>query len=1175
MKNSRHEALHAGSLARYSASAILLFGALFIATQASAEIPLANKPLSMTAVHGAKPNVVLMMDNSGSMQNIMWYSDPTYDPMKTNTIDYNKYFDYNHEYPHWMPASNGNGGGGNQRQLTATTDPYGVYDKPKLKDLPRNGNMICANNPVDQSAHCLTLPDPARSSQGTSGNGDTTYVKNYLNFLFEYAYLNNLFDVTSGNYDYTSATSPIPQETRMGAARRIMKEIVGDSKNDNIRFGLFEFNGSNGASLLQECDAPHANTVASIEGMYGHTSTPLSEAYYDIVSYFRGQYSSGSTSYSSPIEYRCQQNVAIVITDGYPTSDTGLSNVTYTGGPYTNKSVQNWDGLAPTTTSSDFPINIPPFSDGFGGSGEGGSLFLDDLAKFGFDIDLVPVSSRPTDGDGMSFDDTTYGRPAYNATVGPDLRAGHTTVTYPAVTANPGAQYLTAHTIGLATANQMLVDAAYYTRGTYASVDSADQLRAALADALSKVITTADIKSVTSVSVSSGIYINNETNYLYDVSYDSSSWTGQVTAIPINYDTVSQTLSLGTSQSFSIPSNPSARVIKTLNANGAVIDFNTAHAADLVAIGDNSTVVPSDTLNNRIDYLRGDNTLETDKSGGIYRVRAGLQYDIVNSAVVFAGHESNYYPDALESASYSEFLSTRKSNRTPMIYVGSNGGGIQAFDAETGGSFSEKLAFIPPALLGKMSKLTDPAYQHEYFADATPVTRDVFYDNAWHSVLSGGLGKGAQAVYGLDITDPSSFGQSWGTNSGDAWQFSDADDADMGYVYTQPALVKMPSGHWAAVFPNGYNSDSSDGSAGPGKAVVYIRYFDGTATKKIDTSAVSTSSNAHASNNGMAAVTPIDLNGDDKVDYLYATDIQGNLWKISLDSNDSAQVSLLFSTCGNSANCTQPITSFPTVGVGAVPDSVLVYFGTGKYLGDGDTTNTDTQSFYAIMDIPTDSSYSVSQSDLQAQTIVAQSSSLSHDSVGSNGQTVTTPLDGTYRIVSSTPVTYYSTDPSKRKKGWKLDLSFNGAQTGERVISPAMLRNGKVIFTTNFYTSSNTFKTNNNGQPMVCDDGNISVDGGGWKMVLDAINGSPYHFSSFDTTGDNIIDDTDKATYGNGDVAVSGKLVDNANVSSATLITTANGIDSLLLKTSSGITIDKASDKREALTDIGNSWTQY
>jgi type IV pilus assembly protein PilY1 len=70
---------------------------------------------------------------------------------------------------------------------------------------------------------------------------------------------------------------------------------------------------------------------------------------------------------------------------------------------------------------------------------------------------------------------------------------------------------------------------------------------------------------------------------------------------------------------------------------------------------------------------------------------------------------------------------------------------------------------------------------------------DVFYNNDWHTVLVGGLNKGGQGIYALDITDPTVFTEAMAGNIV-LWEFTDANDADLGYTFSQPSLVRLHSG---------------------------------------------------------------------------------------------------------------------------------------------------------------------------------------------------------------------------------------------------------------------------------------------------------------------------------------------------------------------------------------------
>ena len=149
-----------------------------------------------------------------------------------------------------------------------------------------------------------------------------------------------------------------------------------------------------------------------------------------------------------------------------------------------------------------------------------------------------------------------------------------------------------------------------------------------------------------------------------------------------------------------------------------------------------------------------------------------------------------------------------------MVYVGANDGMLHAFNASTG---------VEEARLRSWRRVPQPArarqaeLQHQYYVDGSPTMGDAFYGSAWHTVLVGGLNKGGQGIYALDITDPANFTEG-NAASIYRWEFTDTNDADLGYTFSRPAIVKMHNGKWAAMFGNGYNNTFDDTAAGGQKS---------------------------------------------------------------------------------------------------------------------------------------------------------------------------------------------------------------------------------------------------------------------------------------------------------------------------------------------------------------------
>ena len=182
----------------------------------------------------------------------------------------------------------------------------------------------------------------------------------------------------------------------------------------------------------------------------------------------------------------------------------------------------------------------------------------------------------------------------------------------------------------------------------------------------------------------------------------------------------------------------------------------------------------------------------------------------------------------------------------------------------------------------------------------------------------------------------------------------------MGLTYSQPQIARLNDGTWAAIFGNGYNSASE-------RAFLYIvNLSTGALIKKIPTNT--------AISNGLSTPRLYDSNNDKIIDFVYAGDLQGNMWKFDLSGATSASWGLgnggnpLFIARNSSIPAkVQPITAQPTVG--AHPSGgVLVYFGTGSYLTNADVSDTTVQSFYAIWDKPS-ATTTVDRSSLVRQTI--------------------------------------------------------------------------------------------------------------------------------------------------------------------------------------------------------------
>ena len=620
--------------------------------------------------------------------------------------------------------------------------------------------------------------------------------------------------------------------------------------------------------------------------------------------------------------------------------------------------------------------------------------------------------------------------------------------------------------------------------------------------------------SASSASVNTGS-ISSETR-VYQAKFSSGDWTGQLLSFPVMVDdksttTVDETGTLAPAEWSAWEQmnsqTPANRVIITnVAGTGKLFDWLKLDTAsqDALEKGDPSTAKRGQL---RLNYLRGDDAKEQRMTGGVFRDRvsqdpspsapAGKMLpnklgDIVSSSPIFVGAPPFAYPDSLESKKYSKFVSDN-AGRPKMVYVGANDGMLHGFDA---GSTSptkgqEKVAFIPQAVFGNLIDLTKPnyPYNHKFFVDGTPTMGDVFYGSDWHTVLVGGLNKGGRSIYALDITNPANF-----TNSDSSaqnifrWEYT---DVDLGYTYSRPAIAKMANGKWAAIFGNGYNAT---GTGATGHGYLYVVDIEtGGIMAKIDTGVGDTTTP-----NGLATPAVVDLNGDSVVDFVYAGDLRGNLWKFDMRSTDKTQWKIpytgasslpapLFTAMDQQATpVAQPITSKPEVGRGPKGMGMVVLFGTGKFLEANDKSPTQTQTFYGLFDPNANDNTDkiASRSNLTAQSII---------------------FEGGVTVGSVTIPTRVTTQNAVTNRGWYLNLLSPNtpAFQGEMQVSNSTLRAGRIIFTT-----------------LIPDNDPCGFGGTSWLMEMDSLSGGRLDNPPFDYNNDGLFTAADQLTVKIGTVNV-------------------------------------------------------
>ena len=482
----------------------------------------------------------------------------------------------------------------------------------------------------------------------------------------------------------------------------------------------------------------------------------------------------------------------------------------------------------------------------------------------------------------------------------------------------------------------------------------------------------------------------------------------------------------------------------------------------------------------RVNFIRGDRNFEGTSTTKPSRVRTSRQGDIVNSGIWYVAAPAS----GLNLPGYSQFTKDYKQ-RDPMIYVGGNDGMLHGFSAKDG---QERLAYIPKGVVANLPELSKPNYKHQYYVDATPFTGDVNWGASgspdWRTLLVGALGAGGKGYFVLDVTNPGSSDGSVTNefiNDNDnaaklvvmdqTWHKDDAiantitnPEADIGHIFADPVLdetntykatqvTRMNNGKWAVVMGNGYNSKNE-------RPVLLIQFVD-KATGDFSLHRIPAAATGdNAKENGLTIPRLVDINSDGIPDVVYAGDLKGNLWKFDITSSNVSNWGVAFSgaalytakyTSGASTS-NQPITTAPSVrpndrflANGEPVGGMMVAFGTGRNLTEGDRTDTSRQTIYSVLD---NTRYKVIKSGADKGKITVDSSTVTPTAVGTGTSALVEqkedsgPKDGAG--ISANRVFWQMTQNSvdfSTKKGWFLHLPA----TGERLLKPMQFHDASNI----------------------------------------------------------------------------------------------------------------------------------
>lgn len=685
------------------------------------------------------------------------------------------------------------------------------------------------------------------------------------------------YTVYSGNYlNWKSSGGGSIQKTRLEVVQDVFTSLIDSTSNINaslVRFdnrsGSYNKGGYFLTPMLELNDANRPLFKSEVNSLTADGYTPLAETLYEVARFYRGEnvkfgnstqpgvndpgvlVGGAGNTYETPVEYQCQKNFVVLLTDGDPTNDT----------------------------NADTDINALPGFGNLAGSCGGSDNCLDELAHY------------------------LHGRDQLE-----DL---------------DGVQNVSTYTIGFATDQKLLSDAARKGGGRYFTADDT----AGLNDAFASIVT--EILSVNTTFVAPSIPVNafnrlTHRNELYFALFrpgEAPRWNGNIKKYALSGNTI-----VDASGTPAVDANTG--FFKTLSTSYWTPPSD-APDGDKVHLGGAASQLPvtrtlytyagteapaNVALSQADNHFHEDNALLTKDLLGVdtetddYRTSL-LQW--ARGVDIFDDNEDGsvvdarrYMGDPLHSTPVLINYGGTEADPDVTLFAATNEGFLHAIDVTDG---SETFAFMPKELLPNLRKLYEnsKATAHPYGLDG-PITAWVHDVNNNGRILNGGgvetgehaylyvgMRRGGDNYYALDVTNRSQPVLKWIIQGGTG------EFAELGQSWSRPVVARVKLNgavRTVLIFGGGYDTLKDDTASrvqdGQGRAIFMV---DAETGKRVwwASSAVGANLSLPAMQYSIpAAVTPVDVNNDGLMDVLFATDTGGQVWRVDFNATNTGADSL-------------------------------------------------------------------------------------------------------------------------------------------------------------------------------------------------------------------------------------------------------------------------------------------
>ena len=820
-------------------------------------------------------------------------------------------------------------------------------------------------------------------------------------------------------------------KTRLEIVQEVFSNLMDSIRNINIavmRYDDKSGTDNKGGYFVKEMttltDANSGDFKTAVNGLNAQGNTPLAETLYESYLYYKGgdvkfgnSTSPGtnvsgvldpgdSSKYASPIEFQCQKNFVVLLTDGDPTNDTDADS-----------DIEALPGFSAVTganqCSGDCLDELAQYM-----NRKDCSSTLDDTQNvitytIGFNTNQTLLNDAANKGGGKYYTaDDTAGLTDVFTSIITDILAINTTFIAPAVSVN-----------------------------AFNRFNHRDELYYALFKPNSRPKWNGNIKRfrlagdpAEIVDFNGDLAIDNNTGFFKSTA--TSFWTPAADAP--DGDEVKKG---GAASMLALP-----RTIYTYTGSTAPSNENLTDAAN--ALDESNTAItktmlgyPAMTDAERtiiLQWARGVDVFDDDADGDDTDIR-------------------RLYGDPLHAKPLLITYGGTDANPDITLFAGTNEGQLVAIDTYDG---SETFTFVPQELLGNLVTLfTDLATNDHVYGLDGPLTswfndvngNGILYDGT-NTLESGefvylyqGMRRGGKNYYAFDVTDRSAPVLKWMIEGGTgvfnelAQTWSAATHGKIKINGTEKNVLFFGGG-----YDVGQDSKSTPGNGTEGRAIFIVDADTGAKLWQAGESGTGDASGndpdlviPEMTNSIPSDLTVIDIDGDGYEDLIYAADMRGQIFRIDIDNDNTGASTLatggVIAQLGGNGNADNRRFYYaPDVSLAKDRSHLVIAIGSGYR---AHPLNTDIHdAFYVIHD-----------------------PNVSGPALDGNGDPVYTPItmsdlyDATDNIIAEGTTAEISTAKAAlaASQGFYIWLNENdGSFIGEKVLAKSLTFNGMIIFTT-------------------------------------------------------------------------------------------------------------------------------